>query len=134
AERPGDLDSEAAHTTRRTYDQDELARLHVGLADGLEGSRWRDRDGCGLLDASPRPGQARPRVEGLGGPETEAGETHRVRQAGHHMPRALVDAGGGDSHQDLVGSDRWPGDPGESGHGFGCRAVDVLDDRLHRAV
>ena len=96
---------------------DLVARLELGhvSADGLD-----------------RAGQTPARVERLGPAEPEAHDAHEVGQASHQVPGAPIHAGRTHPHQDLVVADSGPVDLRQSEDVFGCGAVLVLDDRLHR--
>jgi len=82
----------------------------------------------GLDDA----GQTPARVGRLGPAETEAHDAHELGQTRHQMPGTPIHAGSPHLYQDLVVADDRPVDLRQSEDLFGCGAVVVLDDRLHR--
>jgi hypothetical protein len=67
----------------------------------------------------------------LGCADPVAGQPHRVRQPGHQVPDAAIDAGRVHTQQNLAVADHWPGDLFRAQDVAGL-AVAVLDDRLHR--
>ena len=66
--------------------------------------------------ASTVPARLRPGFGALGARSPKPASAHRVRQAGHDVPRAPVDAGGVHPHQHLVVADRRPVDVREPQH------------------
>ena len=115
----------------------ELARLDAGvLGEGAVAGAVdlvaRLELGHVLADGLDRSGEGPARVGGLGRADAEAREAHRVRQAGHAVPRAHVDAGGRHPHEYLVVADRRPGELVELQDALGLGAVAVLHDCLHR--
>jgi hypothetical protein len=117
------LQGQAPHPGQRVLCERAVARP-VDVIAPLE-------PGHGLPHRFDRAGHAPTRVEGLGTAQPEARDPDRVRNAGHHVPRAPVHARRLHPDEDVVVAGGRHGHVGESEDVLRRRAVVVLDDRLH---